>query len=266
MKRYTSAVAIYCALVLSGLGCATSLDSATEAAIFALDSGDYTTAITKATEALAANANDLDATILLSSGYAGRAGVNYLDLTKEISTEGEEDNVFQQIHTAFVATISSTGLADLRLAVTTLEDFAGTFTTTREEEDFRFQLGMLQTIEALALPGIVAQPTAGGTLTVTDITEAQRVTTRDDFIAADNNLILGGLAADNALVNTVRVNYCALKDLSANDSFSVEELQDVINCQLNSAAASLVAADFQSAAVTLCTDISFSCTAIDTAL
>lgn len=255
-----------CCLALTMLSCGREVDKLLEEAQFALDAQNYAVAITKAEEALAKEATNFNATMVRSAGYAGRAGVNLLDLTKKMTESGIEDKVFNAVHDILVTAISSTGLPDLRIAVTTLSGFTG---TVARQAEYSFQLGVLQAIEAFGRPSITAQPTASGTITPANITADDRVLVRDDLIAADNNLITGGIKTDNQLITTVRKSYCAMRDRSAGDGFTREELQDRVRCELDENRANLRAAngDFLSASVTLCSDFNFdACTSVDTTL
>lgn len=253
-----------CVAAFLSMACGRQFDKLLEEAQFALDSQDYATAITKATEALVATPNDFEATMVLSAAYSGRAGVNLLDLAKKLTESGIEDEAFNAVHDLLAASLTSTGLTDLRSAVTTLSGFAG---TVGSQTRYTFQLGMLQAIEGYALPSLTAQPTVAGTITATSVTSAQKDIVQADLIAADNNLITSGIGADNQLVTTVRKSYCVIKERSAGSGFSQAELQDRVRCELDDNRANLRTAngDFQSATVTTCDDFNFTtCTAVDT--
>ncbi|MBI4237916.1 MAG: hypothetical protein HY696_05805 [Deltaproteobacteria bacterium] len=252
--------------LLVAVGCgAPGTQSALEDARFALDAADYATAVTKATEAYAANPTDLPTALVLSSAYAGRGGISTLDMAESLSETGATSDAFDRVHDIFVSTLTSTGLADLRLAIATLTDFAGTISSD-QQGSYSYQLGVLQMIEALALPTLTAQPAAGGTVTATAITSAQKDFVQADFVGADNNLIAAGLASDNALVTLMRQNYCALADVSGTAGFTLAELQDLTLCELNDNLATLTqaAGSFQSPAILTCLSFDFSCTAVDT--
>ncbi|MBI2343404.1 MAG: hypothetical protein HYV02_03570 [Deltaproteobacteria bacterium] len=250
-----------CALCMLA-GCGTASDKALDDVLSALDAGNYAEAVTLASAALADDATNFQLMMALSSAYSGRAGVELLDLAETLSDTDNESEAFKQIHSALVATISATGLPDLRLAITTLTDFTG---TVADATNYRFQLGMLQAIEAFALPTMTAKPISTSTVTATDITATHRADVQSDFLDADNNLILGNLGTDNQLVEVVRKNYCVLKDRSTDTGFSLAELQDITTCQLSDSPSSV--STFQSASVTSCADFNFdNCTAVDTTL
>lgn len=267
---------VYGCVALLTFACGRQLDNLVEEARFALDSGDNATAITKAEEALVIDPNDFDAALIRSAGYAGRAGVDLFKIAKEITKSGAEDEVFNLIHDTLVAALCTTscaqGLSDLRAAVTALTGFTGAIKRAKE---YRFQLGILQTIEAFGRPSITAQPTLAGAITATSITgstatsgsDAQIV--RDDLVAADTNLLAADIASDNVLITNIQKSYCVLKNRSADatsgETFTTAELQDRVRCELDDNRASLVAANFQSPTVTTCNDFNFStCTATET--
>lgn len=251
------------------MGCGSASDTALDEVRAALDSAttasDYDAIITKAAAAQAADPTNFDLTLALSSAYAGRAGIEYLDLVEALSDTGNSATAFDAIHGVFVTTLSATGLADVRLAISTLTGFTGTVSTGDDGKRYYDQLGTFQVIEAFSLSTLRAKPTSTSTVTVADITAADRSNVQDDFINADNNLILGGLGADNTIVETLRKNYCALSQRSGAAGFTLEELQDITTCQLSDSPATIVT--FQSASITLCSDFVFTqCETTDTSL
>lgn len=243
--------------------CAVTSTDDLEEARFSLDGGDFATAVTKL-ESLTGIATNHEATLLLASAYAGRAGLDLLSLAKVLSTESNETEIFKKIHEALVGVLDSTnGLTDIGRAITTLNSFAtANDPSATDTAERRYRLGMLQMIRAFIFPTITAKPTSGAALNPLLILTKDDV--QSDFIASDNNLTndgsTGGLATDNQLVDVLRKNFCALKERSAASGFTVAELQDLTLCQLTSNPSNLRAADFQSASITLCSDFSFSCT------
>lgn len=255
-----------------GLGCASSLDSALDAARSALDAGDYATAITQAQAALAAVPGDFDATMALSVAQAGRAGVNLLDLTQQL-TDSDASNTFSGVHGVFLntfyddtATADLDGLTDLRAAIVTLTGFSGVASLTSDElAEYSYQLGILQAVELFSMPTILAQPTATATVDTSDIATADLTNILADFIAVDNNLIAGGIGSTNDLITTIQRNYCALADISAGSGFTLGELRALTACQLSDNPDSLAAGDLDGA-VANCAAFDFDCTAANTAL
>ena len=234
MKR---PVAFFSAVVilLGMVACASSGDADLEAARFALDSGDYDTAVTKAGAALTADPADVDAALVLSSAYSGKAGILLLDVTADLSEESNTDNEFDAIHDSLFGDINATtGLDDLRSAIVTLNE---TLTpqpdaTNERYTDLQFQAGLLAAVEAFGLPSLTAQPTADGAIDASLITSKDAV--EDDFINADDNFIESGLDATDTLITNIRENYCVLRSLSgAAEGFDLDVLQDLTWCQLD---------------------------------
>lgn len=247
------------------IGCASGTTGSFESALSALDNGDFDTAVTELESlATATVSDDLELSLLLSSAYAGRAGIDFLELAKTLLEDNNSDQAFQAIHSAFVQTIEAgTGLDDLLNAINALDDFTGS-ATGADEAERRYRLGLLQAIDAFARPTITAKPTAASTIDVSAITSKAQVQT--SFLEGDNNLTndgaAGGVSSSNQLVEVLRDSYCALKDISAADGFTVEELQDLTLCQLTAEPEDLVPADFSSS-VTSCDDFDFGCTGAD---
>ena len=93
MKKMTF-VLCACLIFFAVGGCADSVDGRIESAKFSLDRCDpddttthtnCTSAITTAEEVIASNADNLEAYLLASSGYFGRAGLNLLELVETFS-------------------------------------------------------------------------------------------------------------------------------------------------------------------------------------
>lgn len=254
-------------LVALTMGCGaasdTALDEITEALGSAATAADYDPIVTKAKSAFDADLTNMELALVLSSAYAGRAGIDYLNLVEALSDVSKDTTAFKEIHGIFVKTITSAGLEDLRLAITTLSGFSGTVPTGTKR--FYDQLGTFQTVEVFSLGTLRAKPTTDSTTTIANITAADRASTQSDFIEADNNLILGGSKSDNAVVQTLRKNYCALSQRSGGEGFTREELQDIVSCQLSSTPASLTT--FQSASITSCASFDFTqCATTDSSL
>lgn len=204
------------------LGCASSVDKDLDDARKALNDGNWAKAITSATAATAAEPTNLEAFLLLCSGYAGQAGVDLLEITKELTDTTTSNDSFDLVHDTLLTTMTSEGcvigtcLTDLNTSITTLTtSFTGTVGTYDAylQKQYYFQLGILQYIQALGLPTLTAQPTHAGTITPTDVTAAINTTTQTDFIAGYANLTNSttGIATSNALATILSKNYCALK-------------------------------------------------------
>lgn len=266
------------------LSCAaTSTENDLDKARFALDNcsetsiSDCETAVAEADKVLASDQYNIDASMIKASALATSAGIGLVSTMSDIAdvTSGEEDEKFQTIHTAVVTTIQDIG--NLRSAITALSDIPAAnrpAATDPEHNDFFFQMGFLQTVEIFARPTILAQPAAASAVTVNNITDADKGYVYDDFVAADDNLIEGGVTADGSggdLITVIRQNYCVLHNIStpATGGFTVAELRDLITCQLcfgvtdtticnkPSEQMTQAAGDFQSPAVATCATFNF---------
>ncbi|OGQ22669.1 MAG: hypothetical protein A3I05_03855 [Deltaproteobacteria bacterium RIFCSPLOWO2_02_FULL_44_10] len=249
---------LYIVLFATLISCAAGTDEQLEEAQFALDKGDWATAITKSNDALTADATNVEAALLLSSAYAGRAGVNILAISADISESGNTESIFNVVHDALANTITSgTGLTDVRNAIvalgTTLTQPATTHVLFKDQQ---FQLGILEAIESFALSSLTAQQTLDGTITTTDITTTHRDDTQTDFINVDNHLINGGMESGDVLVTNLRKNYCVLRNVTAAASgIDLTALQDLNLCQLSASTTGLT---FQSGTVASCASFDFS--------
>ncbi|MBI4212229.1 MAG: hypothetical protein HY540_06280 [Deltaproteobacteria bacterium] len=253
--------------------CASSSKELLEQARFALDNSDFSTAVTEAKSVLDANTTDLEAALVLSSAYAGRGGIDILSIADDLATTDKADDLFDAIHDALASNITeTTGLDDLREAIVTLDT---TLTQAPDAthplyKEYQFQLGLLEAIEALSLPSLKAQPTADGTVTVSDIAQADYAIVQTDFSRADNHLINGDLKTDNALVTAIRKNFCVLKASAtgaspsapgfsgnlATTGFSLVSLRDLNNCELQTDRSSITT--FETSGIATCTDFNFS--------
>jgi len=225
---------------------ATSTENDLDKARFALDSCSDTSIAdceTAAAEADKVQVNDpynIDASMIESSALATAAGIGLITTMSDIAdvSVDVEDRKFQVIHDVIVLTIQD--INDLRNAITAQSDIPAAnrpAATDPEHNDFFFQMGFLQTVEIFARATILAQPTTTAAVTVNNIVEADRGYMYDDFVAADDNLIEGGVAADGDggdLIAAIRQNYCVLHNvtLPATNGFTLAELRDLITCQL----------------------------------
>lgn len=229
------------------LGCGSALDKDLDDARKALNDGNWSKAISAATAATQADSTNLEAYLLLCSGYAGQAGVDLLEITKQLTDTTTSSTAFDLIHDTLFTTMTSeacaigTCLSDLNTAITTLTtSFTGNVGTYDAylQKQYYFQLGILQYIQALGLPTLTAQPTASGTITIGDITAAIATTSQADFISAYANLTNSstGITSSNALATTLAQNYWVLKNaavgVGVGSGFSRGVLQDQTECQL----------------------------------
>lgn len=243
---------VLCSVAIAA--CGSAENKALDDAQKALSGGDYAAAITSATAATTADSTNLEAFLLLCSAYSGRAGVDLLEITKDLTDTSVEGQAFDSVHDTLFTTMTSSGcaigtcLGDLSTAITTLTGFTGTVGnySTYLQNQYYFQLGILQYIQALGLPTLTAQPSTAGTITPTDITAAISTTTQNDFISGYSNLTNSstGITTSNALATTLSKNYCVLKNSSVTagtaSGVNLGVLRDMSLCQLSPTPATVV--------------------------
>ena len=238
MKKMTF-VLCACLIFFALGGCADSVDGRIESAKFSLDRCDpddttthtnCTSAITTAEEVIASNADNMEAYLLASSGYFGRAGLNLLELVETFSDLTDSETQDDYVVIANTATIAGDKLTDLASAETTLSGSTATFTG-----DAYFQLGVIQAAEAFVLP--ISRAKSTGTVDVSLITAEDRSRAEGDFVSGDDNLITAEIDADNELVQAVRENFCRLSTQAVGDvagqAFSLAQQRDQIGCALD---------------------------------
>lgn len=240
---------VLCALCsVTIAGCGSALNKDLDDARKSLNAGDYAAAISSATSATVADSTNLEAFLLLCSGYSGQAGVNLLEITKDLTDSTTSSQAFDLVHDTLLTTMTANGcaigtcLTSLDSAITTLTTgFTGTIGNydTYLQKQYYFQLGILQFIQSLGLPTLTAQPTAAGTITPTDVTAAINTTVQNDLIGGYGNLTntTTGIATDNALAITLSKNYCVLKNASVTagtaSGINLGVLRDLALCQLS---------------------------------
>ena len=260
MKKSRSVLCLL--LVATALmgACANSAETALEKAQFALDKCSTTStaacdsAIAEAAKITSTHPEYIDALLIKSSAEATKGGFNILALISELTDSDGSNEKFKSMHAAVVAQIGAEGLDDIRDSINTLDDWTSNVPAART--DYFFQLGTLQEIEAFSRPSLLAQPVEDGPVNVDDITEDDLPFIIADFQNADNNIILGGISEGETgyeLVTLVRKNYCTMHNVSSDpDGFTLEELRDMISCQLIPG----FAGPFQST-ITACSDFDF---------
>lgn len=246
-QRLRLAVIGFCGLLV--ISCGSAVDKDLDDARKALNDGNWSKAISSATAATTAEPTNLEAFLLLCAGYSGQAGVNLLELTKQLTDTTNSSTAFDFVHDTLFTTMTSQGcavgtcLSDLNNAITTLTGFTGTLASspTYLQEQYYFQLGILQYIQALGLPTLSAQPSASGTVTVSDVTPTITTTTQADLITGYTNITNSttGITSTNALANTMAQNYWVLRNAAVGvgvaSGFSQGVLQDLVLCQLSGA-------------------------------
>lgn len=245
-----------CLLILIGLtaSCASDRIDSLESARFALDAGDFGTAIEKATDALADDPDNVEAARILSSAYFGRSGIDFLDLAEVIlDLDTSSDDNFRTVGNALP---SDGDLDDLRLAITTIEALDGVDDADIADEELAdavFDISMMQMVEHYAIG--VYQSGFHTSLDVTDITDAGADIVVDDLIAFDSRAVGSGVASDKDFLSAVRQTFCILEPISAGEGFTTAEYQALVGCQLSDSPAT-----FDTAALTA--DIA-NCAALD---
>lgn len=228
------------------MACATSEMSGYEDAKFALDQGDYDTAIARGTTAVAENPNNYEAARVLASAYFGRSGISFSDLAEGIIdlSSGTGSN-FQQI--AGVLPVTATE-ADLRSAIETIEAAPAIDGTSYADEvlaDAAFDLGMMEIVEQFSLGAYGSNyftseeydVANADVLDTSTITEEDAANAQTDLLNFDNRLISAGVVeADHDFIREIRQTFCVLKDITAPDGFTVGEYQAFVGCQLSSTA------------------------------
>jgi len=230
---------ILCLVMIGLYGCASTEMGSLEAAKFALDKGEYTEAITEATEALNANPANYEAARVLASAYFARSGFDYFDIAEGVMDLQNSDTPnFQQVADVFPATAD---LGDLRSAIEVLEGLAGigaaSLEDTEELADAAFDLGLMEIVEHFALGVYGADYFDDNDVTeadVTDITEAYASHVQTDLVDFDNRLIAAGVANDEDWLEEIRQTFCILEPISAGEGFTLAEYQAFVGCQLSS--------------------------------
>lgn len=244
-------------LFISLCGCVSSSETNIESAKFALDSGDWSSAIEKATAVLQEDPGNVQAALLLSSAYAGRAGIKVMTLAEIASDAVKRKELFSAMHAKLSEEQVNTD--DLHLSIRSLTVFLSPQPSEIDQFyiDQKFESGLLLTIEAFGLASLKAQPTADGPIDTSKITEDDRVITQEDLHECDNFLIDSGLTENDDLVKNVRYLYCILHENSGGVSgFTRDILRDYTLCQLtpNNETLSSANGDFTSSVITKCTD------------
>ena len=261
-------ISFFClSLLIAFTSCTATQNVRLEKARFAMDNGDYTSAIADINQAYTVDSTDEEIILLRASAYAGRAGLDLPTLAQNMTDSDNSSNIFQVIHAAFVDTIGSTGLADLRIAVTTLTTYITDVGVTAVDNttDIFGDLGILEAVEAFARPTILAQPTADDTVDATLITADNKAIVQTNLLDADNYLLdNAGYKTDNQLVKTVRQNYCVLTNATGASGFTLGVLRDLTVCQLADDPDSLTLAGGDLSTVATCATFDFdACDAAD---
>ncbi len=282
---------LFVILLAISLSCATSVTGNLDSARFSLDKCSTTntdaclTASDKADAVLASDPGNFEAALLKSSALATAGRVDLLSIMSDMMQTEDESGIDQDTQKfRFIRSVLSddTNITYLREAVLALSNivdggYAPEDNTVDGYRDFYFQIGFLQALEAFVRPTSLAQPAADA---IVDLNAIELITDDDsdiimaDMLAADNNLVEGGISNSDVtgweLVSMTRRNYCAIKNVNAaNDAFTAGELRALMRCQLNPsdtiAALDDVNGDFPGTDITGCSDFDYDqCAGTDT--
>lgn len=229
MRKY---IYVLCALIfVAWTGCASSTNSNLEAAQFALDNSNYTSAISKANAVLNEEPNNLRAARILSSAYFGRSNLNFLDLAEAVfDLNTSSQTAFQTMADTMPDTAD---LDDLHSAIATLEAIDGIDGSdlTGDLADLAFDLGIMEVVEQFAIG--VYQSDYKTALDVSGITSDGVTNSLNDLLGFDGFIINSGIASDEDFISKVRENFCILEPISAGDGFTSGEFQALVGCQLS---------------------------------
>lgn len=242
------------------IGCASLDDEQVETARFALDRGNWSSAIANASEVLERDPSNTKAALIISSAYAGRGGFRLLDLASLIANNLHRRDTFDIVHD-FNALVGSLDMADVRTAIETLRTRVNPVPAYGHVHfiDYHVQLGVLMLVEAFTLPSYAAQPIEDGPIDASAITEEMKEIVLDDLLGFDDNLVEAGLSEDDGLVKNARVTFCVLQNASETDEgFDLAAFRDLVLCHLSpDDGASLGPDDFESALITSCNDFDY---------
>ncbi|MCP5464994.1 MAG: hypothetical protein H7A33_08230 [Deltaproteobacteria bacterium] len=238
---------------LTAINCASTEIGALDDARFALDKGNYSTAISKATQAVNADSTNIEAAYILASAYLGRGGLDLFNVAEGlVDLQNNSDTNFQQIADVLSSTFTE---ADMRSAVEALEAVPGIDSATITDEglaDAAYLLGLLQAVEHFTI-GVYSSDYYG-TFDVTGITDTDRENVQTDLLEFDNHLIASGVSATESYLQEIRTSWCLLEPLSAGDGFTLGEYRAYVACQLAANPDTVTTTTF-SADVANCADI-----------
>lgn len=189
------------------------------------------TAVEKGEELIAESPTDVNARILLSNAYFGRAGLGFLDLLETFADLANTTaNDYAEIRDAIQGL--TVDLDDLRSSVSTLTNLVDSEGLTAEGNDDLFrQLGLVRALEAFVRP--VQQAGAEAANVDANIDAAEAATIASDFLNSDNDLV--DTDVDDAdVLSPIRENYCRCSLQTG--GFTAACLRDLMRCELSSAA------------------------------
>lgn len=257
MPRSWGAAKLFLMIVLAGLltagACPSTEQSLLDELKFALDRCSPVsdpesvatfcqTAVEKGEELVAEAPTDVNANLLLSNAYFGRAGLDFLDLlettTNLIDTATDD---FEEIRAALTGlTVDTTHLRDSVKVLSDLINDEGL--SASENEDLFRQLGLMRALESFVRPvklSVNTSNTFSEANLIVNIGGEEANTILSDFLNADNNLGDSGVD-DEDILKPIRENYCRCSlqtPLGGSAGFNAVCLRDLMRCELNPDAA-----------------------------
>ncbi len=228
MKNFK--VFIMTAVCAFSFACASSQSSNLESARVALDNGDYDKAVEKANEVLAEDAQNVDATRIKGSALFALGEFSFLGLAADvIDIDSDSVDAFRDMADAFP------DIGDhekINLAVNAFDALEFT-PITDELKDAAYDLGLMQAIGQFAIPSYVTEYVESGVADPSLITQDDVNLVLEYLIAFDDNLETSGISSDEDYIREVRHTLCVLKDITAEDGFTLGEYRAYIGCQLD---------------------------------
>lgn len=244
---------------LVAAACAKGNDSVLDEAKFLIDKKDYEEAAVKLDAAItdldaggvvATDANAVELRRLASSAYFGLSKLTILNIASDVASfpdDGDENDFLQ--FACLVDTIDVSRFDSIQTAIKRLTDLGAAALADETNKSVAFQAGIIELVEAFGLAprkGSIAN-TAGlvegdsitpcaksaFTLTIANITEADKNKVLNDFVNADDHFRSAGLKETDAIMKALRENYCRLKVQDPSAGFRLVDLQAQIVCQLS---------------------------------
>ncbi len=243
-------------------GCSTAKDAGVEQARLSLDKGEWDKAIQAAGEALADDPSDVESALLLSSAYAGRAGIQLSRIAAAIADRSRERDLFDLLQDEYrLFRSGGIGGPDLDLAIAALTDQLQPQPEAANPlyRDRFFQHGLLLVVKIFLRPAMLAQALEDAEIQAGVLGEENEGSVEQALLQADDAFLQSGLAEDDPMVQHVRQTWCVLRAAwGDSDGFDVRALRDILRCQLSpDDGASLTAADFESPSITSCSDFAY---------
>ena len=235
------------------VSCASSSDEKVESIRTKLDAADYAGAVTDGealvkslsgkadTTSTAPDAgisvDEIDARLLLSDAYFGRAKLSLLDLVKILTGVIDSSAAdFLEFKNAIASVLSTTASG---ISTTDFRSAAAVLEVVRTNNQAAFdglkdalgQLAGVQALEGFLLPVILSGDTPTNTLIETGITAASATTINNDFTTADNNYTTAG-TTNASFLGPIRTNYCFCEMQAGVSGMTEPCIEDLMKCEL----------------------------------